>query len=527
VSTLRGEPVTFNRYVNQGFPTHLISLLTQARLVRINRITDQVEPWLASGWTTSGDGLTTTFDLRPGVAWSDGAPFTSDDVVFSFGVAADGAAGSVMTSIVSVGDRPIGVRAEGAARVVLTFAQPYALGVRFLDGLPIYPKHALEASWKAGTFAEAWSLRTPPAEMPCLGPFVMGSYTPGQRVVLDRNPRYWRRDASGVALPYVDRLTLEIVPDRNAEALRLVAGQVDVLQDQIRADDYREVKQAADAGRVRLTNAGPSHDRYMLWFNLGEGDGSRRFVQQDAFRQAISLAVHRQGFADAVYLGAADPSPFPVPPANKDWQPAGLAAPAYDPARASALLDGLGLLDRDHDGVREDAAGHPARFSVLVQSGLTEAQKGMEFVRDQLARVGVGLDIVPMDFGAVMTRWQKGDYDAIYHHIFPTDTDPASNLDWWLSRGSMHMWHPAQKTAATPWEAEIDGIMTRQAATLDPEERRRQFTEVQTIFLAHNPAIYFVAPHVLVATSTRIAPVTPAVSPPQVLWAADELKTTR
>ena len=270
-----------------------------------------------------------------------------------------------------------------------------------------------------------------------------------------------------MALPYVDRLTLEIVPDRNAEAVRLVSGQVDVLQDQIRADDYREVKQAADAGRVRLTDAGPSHDRYMLWFNLGSREASHRFLLQDDFRLAVSLAVHRQGFADAVYLGAADPSPFPVPPANKDWQPTGVAAPAYDPARASALLDGLGLLDRTHDGVREDAAGHPVRFSVLVQAGLTEAQKGMEFVRDQLAHVGVGLDLVPMDFGSVMRRWQEGDYDAIYHHLVPTDTDPASNLDWWLSRGSMHMWHPAQKAAATPWEAEIDALMARQAATLD------------------------------------------------------------
>src|SRR5262245_60105902 len=54
-STVRGEPVTFNRYVNQGFPTHLISLLTQARLVRINQLTDQIEPWLASGWTMGAD----------------------------------------------------------------------------------------------------------------------------------------------------------------------------------------------------------------------------------------------------------------------------------------------------------------------------------------------------------------------------------------------------------------------------------------------------------------------------------------
>ena len=337
-------------------------------------MTDQVEPWLASSWTSTADGLTVTLTLRSGVTWSDGTPFTSDDVVFSFGVAGDGAAGSVMTNLVSVGARPIGIRADGPARVALTLAQPYAPGVRLLDALPIYPKHALEAAWKAGKFADAWGLKTPPAEIPCLGPFVLGSYTPGQRVVLDRNPRYWRRDASGTALPYVDRLTLEIVPDRNAEALRLVSGQVDVLQDQIRADDYREVKQAADAGRVRLTDAGPGHDRYMLWFNLGSRDAARRFLLQDDFRQAVSLAVQRQGFADAVYLGAADPSPFAVPPANKDWQPTGVPAPAYDPARASALLDGLGLLDRNHDGVREDA--RPSR--AVQRAGAGGADRGAE-----------------------------------------------------------------------------------------------------------------------------------------------------
>jgi len=526
-ATMRGEPATFNRYVNQSFPTHLISLLTQARLVRLNQVTDQVEPWLASSWSASADGRVVALELRPGVTWSDGAAFTSDDVVFSFALAADGAAGSVMTEAVRVGDQPIGIRADGPERVVLTFAKPYAPGMRLLDALPIYPKHALEAAWKSGGFAQAWSLKIAPSEMPGLGPFVLASYTPGQRVVLTRNPRYWRRDASGAALPHIDRLTLEIVPDRNAEALRLVSGQVDVLQDQIRAEDYREVKAAADEGRVRLTDAGPGHDRYMLWFNLApqaSRDASRGFLQQEAFRLAVSLAVSRRGFADAVYLGAADPSPFAVAPANRNWQPVGLEAPPFDPARASALLDGLGLLDRDHDGVREDSGGHPARFSVIVVSGLSEAQKGMEFVRDQLAHVGIGLDIVTVDLGSMMDRWQKGDYDAIYQHLFPTDTDPASNLDWWLSRGSMHMWHPAQKAPATPWEAEIDRLMAKQATTLDPEERRRQFTDVQKIFLANNPVIYFVAPHVFVATSRRVAPVMPAVTPPQVLWAADEIR---
>ena len=109
--------------------------------------------------------------------------------------------------------------------------------------------------------------------------------------------------------------------------------------------------------------------------------------------------------------------------------------PSYNPAQAATLLDGLELRDRDNDGLREDAAGRPVRFAVLVQSGITAAQTAMSFVRDALANVGVGVDIVALDLGTVMTNLQRGKYDAVFHYIQVSDTDPASNLDFWLSRG--------------------------------------------------------------------------------------------
>ena len=123
------------------------------------------------------------------------------------------------------------------------------------------------------------------------------------------------------------------------------------------------------------------------------------------------------------------------------------------PERAATLLEGLNLKDRDNDGVREDAKGRPVRFAVLIQAGVTSAQTAMAFLRDALANVGVGLDIVALDLGAVMGQWQAGQYDAVFHYIQVSDTDPASNLDFWLSRGSSHLWHPNQKAPATAWES--------------------------------------------------------------------------
>jgi peptide/nickel transport system substrate-binding protein len=331
-----------------------------------------------------------------------------------------------------------------------------------------------------------------------------------------------------VRLPYLDRLTLEIVPDQNAELLRLTSGQVDVLQGELRPEDYRAVKAAADAGRVRLIDVGPGVQREMLWFNLGpapQGEGPS-LLAHDGFREAISLAVDRRAFANEVYLGAADPSAAPVPQSVKEWT-TDLDTGRYDPSRAAAVLDGLGIVDRDKDGVREDAAGRPARFTILVGAGITDTEKGAQFIRDSLGRIGVTVDVVALDINAVMSRWMESQYDAIYHHVTLTDTDPATGLDWWLSSGSSHLWHPNQKSPATPWEARIDELMLRQSATLDRAERRKLFAEVQRVFVAHNPVIYFVTSRIYVATSMRVAPIAPGAERPQILWAADELAVAR
>ena len=528
VATVRSEPVTFNRYVRPSFPTHLVSLLTQAPLVKINRRTSQPEPWLASGWTTAADGRSITVDLREGVTWSDGVPFDADDVLFSLKAASDPSLHGPIADGLRVKHQPIEAKAVSPHRVVFTFVAPFAPGARMLDALPIYPRHILEKALADGTFAKAWGPSTDPRQMPGLGPFVLERYEPGQRIVLVRNPRYFRRDANGVQLPYLDRLTLEIVPDQNAELLRLTSGQVDLLQNEIRPEDYRAVKAAADAGRVRLIDVGPGIDREMLWFNLAPPRPGERpsLVSQDGFREAISLAVDRRAFANEVYLGAAEIAPAPVPPAVKEWS-SELDAGRYDPAKAAAKLDALGVIDRDKDGVREDASGRPARFSILVGAGISATEKGAQFIRDSLAKIGVVVDVVALDINAVMGRWAESQYDAIYHHMTPTDTDPATNMDWWLSDGSAHLWHPNQKKPATDWEARIDELMLKQSTTLDRAERQRLFAEVQQQFVAHNPAIYFVTQRIYVATSMRVAPIVPGAERPQVLWAADELAVVR
>jgi peptide/nickel transport system substrate-binding protein len=531
VASVRTEPRTFNRLAARDSSTDLVSTLTQARLVRINKQTQEVEPWLAERWSASPDGRRVTLQLRQNITFSDGHPFTADDVVFSFAAVYDARAATVLADSLQVGGKPMQVEAADPHTVAITFPTPFAAGVRLLDNLPILPRHKLEAPLERGTFAQAWGLSTPASEIVGLGPFVLAEYLPGQRLVFARNPRYWRTAPDGTPLPYLDRLIVEIISDQNAELLRLGAGQVDITSGEIGPEAYATVKRAADAGRATIVDLGVAADADSLWFNLKPGafakDPRAAWLQRDELRRAISLSVDRKAFADTVFLGAGEPVYGPETPANKKWYWTGTPNTPHDPAAAKALLAAIGLTDRNGDGMLEDARGGAARFTLVTQRGRPRLERGVSVVREELKKVGIAVDVVALDGPAVFERIGSGQYDAVYFHPSRSDPDPAITPDFWFSSGTAHLWNMAQATPATEWEARIDALMTRQIASLDEAERKRLFDEVQRIFIEHAPVLYFAAPRVLVAMSSRVANATPAAGLNPILWSPDTVAVAR
>ena len=527
VASVRTEPRSFNRFAARDSSTDLVATLTQARLVRINKKTQEVEPWLAESWKTSDDGRRITLALRQNVVFSDGHPFTADDVVFTFEAAYDRRAATVLADSLEINGKRLEIAAPDPHTIVVTFPEPFAPGVRLLDNVPILPRHKLESALTAGTFARAWGLSTPPADIAGLGPFVLAEYTPGQRLVFTRNRRYWRTAADGAELPYLDRVTVDIVSDQNAELLRLAAGQLDVTNGEIPSESYATVKRAADGGRVRVLDLGVSNEADSFWFNLKPGafagDPRASWLQDDALRRAISLTVDRLAFANTVFLGAGEPVYGPETPANKKWYWTGTPQPAPDLAAAKKLLAGLDLADRNGDGMLEDRHGNPARFTILTQKGRPRLERGAAVIRDELKQVGLAVDVAALDGNAVFERFGSGKYDAVYFHPSRTDTDPAITPDFWFSYGTAHLWNMSQTKPATEWEAQIDALMLRQIASPDPAERKRLFDEVQRIFIEHTPVIYFAAPRVVVAMSSRVINATPAVTLSPLLWSPDTL----
>jgi peptide/nickel transport system substrate-binding protein len=528
VLSIRTEPHTFNSLTVPDTTTEVLASLMQAKLVRINRVTDEIEPWLAESWTHSDDSLRYTIKLRPNVTFSDGQPLTASDVVFSLDAAY---AVRDVADALAVDGKHLRAEASDPLTVTITFPALFAPGLRMLERLPVLPRHRLEAALKSGTIKEALNLSTPPSELVGLGPFVLSEYLPGQRLVFARNPRYWRRDARGNQLPYVDRVVLDVIPDENTQLLRLESGQSDLTATEVPAEFYAPIKRAADAKMLQLFDLGVGLDANALWFNLKPGavaaDGRAAWLLRDELRKAISLAVDRRLFADTVFLGAGVPVFGPITPANKRWYWSETPQTPHDPAAARSLLASIGLTDRNGDGVLEDAGGRPAQFTLLTQKGRPALERGASVLRDELKKVGLVVDVAPLDGGAVIQRIMSSKYDAVYFNPTWSDTDPAGNADFWLSSGGFHFWNIEQKTPATGWERQIDELMIRQMHSTDDRERKQLFDSVQKIFSEHLPAIYFVAPRVFAVASTRVQNVMPAVKAPQLFWSPDTVAVSR
>ena len=522
VASIRAEPRSFNRYVTRDLSTTVLTYLMHETLVRIDRVTDQLQPELAERWELLPDRQTYRVWLRPDVRFSDGTPLSSDDVVFSFRALYDHRVESPMADSLKVRDQPLTVKADGPRSVTIRFPAPFGPGLRILDGVPIYPRHRLEQALDAGTFRSAWGLSTPPAEIVGLGPFTLSRYQPGQRLTLERNPYYWRRDGQ---LPKLAHVVLEVVPDQEAELLQLETGAIDLTQSELRPADVPELRRAVASSRVVVTDAGIGLDGDLFWVNLGAAkrrDPRSRWLQHPDFRRAVAHAIDRRAFVDTVYLGEAVPADSVISPGNRQWH-AEAPFPTHDEGEARRLLASLRLSASGRDGTLVDQEGQRVRFTLLTQKGNTSLERGAAVVRDSLARVGVQVDVVALEVGTLIDYLMRGDYDAAYFRLLTTDGDPALNLDFWLSSGSAHIWNPDQRTPATEWEASIDRLMDQVSTTLDEEKRRQLFADVQRIVAREVPVLCFAFPRLPVGVSARVVDASPAAFRPPVLWNPDRI----
>jgi peptide/nickel transport system substrate-binding protein len=526
----RSEPKTLNPVTATDAVSREVIGRLMGDLIEINRSTQLTEPALAKSWKISADGRTFTLQLRKGIRFSDGHPFDADDVIFSFNVYMDEAVDSPQRDLLIMDGKPILVSKLDQYTVRFVLPRPYAAAERLFDGLGILPKHLLEKPYREGHFTQAWPLNVPIAEFAGLGPFRLKQYVPGQRLVLERNPYYWKVDRENQRLPYLDELVFLFVGTEDAQVMRFEAGETDIVS-RLSSENYNLL--AREKARVgsQLADMGPGLEYNFLLFNLNDLSGKKLdevaakqpWFRDLKFRQAINAAVDRHSIVRLVYGSRGAALWGNVGPGNKLWIDSTLPHPPQSVEIARQLLKSAGY-SWNSAGQLLDSAGRPVEFTIITSSSNSQRMKMATLLQDDLSHLGMQVHVVPLEFRAMIDRvFQSFDYDAAIMGLGGGDADPNPEMNVWTFNGTSHLWHMGEAQPATAWERELDQLMQQQMVTLDYAKRKQLYDRAQRLIADNLPFIFLGTPNILAGANARVGNFHPAVLDPYTLWNADEL----
>lgn len=502
---LHGEPKTFDPALVDDEASENVRYMTGGVLIRLNRQTQALEPGLATSWQISKDGRRITFHLRKGLSFSDGTPFTSEDVAYTMRRLMDPQMHSSTGDAFRSGEGAVDVQTPAPDLAIITFPAPVAGLERLFDQVAIVSAHS------------------PKKEMAVLGPYYVAEYKSGAYVLLQRNPNYWKHDANGHPLPYIESVHLDIQRNREIELMRFRRGELHLING-LNAEQFEHL-QREDPAVTR--NAGTGLDAEEFWFNQSPAsplpEYRKQWFRTTEFRRAVSMAINREDLCRIVFAGYAKPAYGPVSPSNQFWFNTALPAPKHDPQGALRLLAQAGF--RYEKNLLKDRAGNPVEFTVVTNSGNVAREKMATLIQQDLSEIGIKVNVVTLDFPSLIERMTHTfDYDACLLGLVNTDLDPDSQMTVWLSSGENHQWNPSQKTPATAWEAEIDKLMREQASALNDKQRKAKFDRVQQIVAEQQPFLYLVNKDVLTAISPAVVGAAPAVLNPQAFWNLETLQ---
>ena len=550
------DPKTFNPALNQEFPN--VFLFAFEGLTSENGVTGEIEPGLAESWEVSEDKKRITFTLRQGLKWSDGQPITADDVVFTYrDVIFNPDIPTDYKDPLRIGEKrefPT-VRKLDGYRVEFTLPEPFAPFIRTTvgssDSVNILPAHSLKESVETldaegnPKFISTWNTGTNPAEIVVSGAYKIESYRPGQRVVFVRNPYYWRRDAAGNQLPYIDRIVWQMVESTETQLLQFRSGQLDVMGDSrpLRAEYYSLLKREETRGKFKIEIGGPWSGTTFMAFNLNRAKNERgeslvdpiksRWFNRKEFRQAIAYALDRQRMNNNIFrgIGVIQNSPISLQSPYFLSPEAGLKVYDYNLQKSKELLLSAGFQYNDR-GQLLDADGNQVRFTLLTNAGNKIREALGVQIKQDLSKIGIQVDFVPIAFNTLVSKLTNTrDWDA---HIigFSGGIEPHSGANLWTSRGGSHLFNQGpqpgepqiQGWEASDWELEIDRLFVEGAQEFDERKRQKIYGEFQQIVQEQLPMIHLVHEVATMAVRDRVTGLKYSGLPSWGLWNIYELK---
>jgi peptide/nickel transport system substrate-binding protein len=517
VTATIADPQTFNPIIASDAASHAAVRDVFDPLVRLDPRTGEIAPALAERWSVDPRGTTLTLWLRRDARWHDGAPVTARDVAFTFEAIRHPSVPSPLDAALTVGGKPIDVRAVDAHTVRVSLGRPFAPLLSSLV-VPVVPEHVLRPALRDGTFAQQWRTSVTSQAVVGSGPYRLERYEPGRLIHLVRNDDYWMRDDQGAPLPYLAEQTIRIVADQAAATRTFLAGEIDLYTPA--PDEVRALLAAQASGQFTVHELGVDPGMLFVAFNRnpahyrqnGALNPRLTWFSDPLFLRALAHGVDKRAMIDEALDGFGVPAVSFVSPANTRFVNPHLADYAYDPARAAALLDEGGYVDRDGDGVREDRDGHPVEFTLVTNAGNpVREQIAAILQRDWQGRLHLRVHRESLALDRVIERLQSSfDWDAMLVG-FTGSIEPNDASSLLRSSGPLHVWHPNAPRPATEWEAEIDRLLDTAARSLDPEARRRAYWRIQEILVQRLPIIQTVRPLRYVAATNALENYEPTV----------------
>ncbi len=517
------DPKSFNPITSTEMSTYEYTAYLYEGLVRQNGVTLLPEPNLADKWEISPDGLVWTFHVRPGVLWSDSVPFSAYDVEFTFNdlIYNPDINPNSSRDIFVIDGKKVAVKALDSATVQCTLPFPYAPFLRAM-AQEILPKHAYGKFVAAKKFSTALSIKTPLSEMVGTGPFLLESYLSSQKVVFKRNPRYWKKDAAGNGLPYLDKIIYMIVQDQNAELLQFKQGVVRYLN--AKGEDFPSLKKDEQRFGYTVFRLGPATGSNFLFFNQNTGIDARTkkpyvdlvrsaWFCNANFRKAIAFALDKDNMIRIAMNGLGYPQWSPMTPSEGYFYNPDVEQYPFDTAKARQLLAAEGFGDKNGDGILEDKNGNPVEFSFVTNSGNVVREKIAEMIRKDLGALGMTIHFQKLEFNSLIGKIDNPPYewDAVMLGL-TGGIEPHFGKNVWASNGSLHMWYPRQAKPATDWEASIDSIFNAGVKEMDTPRRKAIYDRWQRIAADKLPLIYTVLPERIACIYNDIGNLNPSTN---------------
>lgn len=535
--TTFGPPKTFNLYLSAETSSGDVLNQMYVGLVTMDPFTKQVKAELAESWEVKPDKMTYIVKMKKDLKWSDGHPINADDVVFTY------------NDIINNPDIPTNSRdgllvdnqfpkVEKIDDLTVKFvtAKPF---VPFYKnggfGSALLPKHILGKLVKKDSsgkvpFNQWGDLNADPKTIVCNGPFKLKEYVPGQRVILEKNPNYWRKDEKGNSLPYLNEFIFEIVKDQEVELIKFKAKESDSYF--LRGgQDYEVLKPDETKINFKIANLGPDDGTLFIIFNMSTAKDEKgkqiidpiksAWFKNVKFRQALSHAIDKESMIKSIYRNLASPQISSISQQNPYYNPA-VKTYEYDLKKAASVLEEAGFKKNDKEELL-DPKGNKVEFSLFTNVGNSTRDAACSMIRADWEKLGIKVNYKPIQFNTLVSKIDETiDWDSIMLGLTGSSIDPHGGINSWRLSGRMHMFNmgsaeqrpswKGRETSYEPWEKEIYDLFDKASKEFDETKRKELYDKAQQLTSENVPFLYTVNKVALVAYRNNINNVFPNLS---------------